>query len=155
MEGPVSSMPWDEVVQRVGTEFGPTPWMTVTQAQINAFADATDDHFFIHVDPQRAAATPLKGTIAHGMLTLSLLPAMSYQVVPFVEGARFPLNYGFNRVRFVAPVPAGARLRGRFVLRQAEVLRADQRQLITDVTVEREGSTAPALVAEWVTRFVF
>ena len=154
MEGPIHTMAWDELVRRVGADFGTSAWITVTQALINAFADTTDDHYFLHVDPARAAATPLKGTIAHGLLTLSLLPAMGYQVCPLVQDARYPLNYGFNRVRFVAPVPAGARVRGRFVLRQAEVVRADQRQLLYDATVELEGSANPVLVAEWLTRFI-
>lgn len=154
MEGPLHTMAWDELVRRIGSDFGTSAWITVTQAQINAFADVTDDHYFLHLDPVRAAATPLKTTIAHGMLTLSLLPSMGYQVCPFVEGARYPLNYGFNRVRFVAPVPVGSRVRGRFVLRQAEVIRSEQRQLLYDASVEREGADGPVLVAEWLTRFM-
>jgi acyl dehydratase len=101
----------------------------------------------------RAAVPPLGGTIAHGFLTLSLLAPMAYQVCPYVEGARYPLNYGFNRVRFVAPVPVGSRIRGRFVLRQAEVISPEQRQTLYDATVEIEGSTRPALVAQWLTRY--
>ncbi len=152
MEGPIHTATWQELTARVGTEIGVSAWITVDQPTIDAFAEVTQDRYFLHVDPQRAAATPFNGTIAHGCLTLSLLPVMSYQVCPFVEGARYPLNYGFNRLRFVAPVPVGSRVRGRFVLRKADVVSAEQRQLLYDVTVEIEGGTRPALVAEWLTR---
>jgi acyl dehydratase len=153
MEGPVSSMSWEALAARVGTEIGTSEWITVTQPMIDTFAQVTGDEFYLHVDPQRAAALPFKGTIAHGFLTLSLLAPMGYQACPYVEGARFPLNYGFNRVRFVAPVPVGRRVRGHFVLRSAEVVSAGQRQLTYDVTVEIEGGSRPALVAEWLTRY--
>jgi acyl dehydratase len=153
MEGPVSSMSWEALAARVGTEIGTSEWITVTQPMIDTFARVTGDEFYLHVDPQRAAALPFKGTIAHGFLTLSLLAPMGYQACPYVEGARFPLNYGFNRVRFVAPVPVGRRVRGHFVLRSAEVVSAGQRQLTYDVTVEIEGGSRPALVAEWLTRY--
>ena len=153
MEGPLTTLPWDAIVARVGTELGVSDWITVDQRTIDAFADVTGDRYFLHVDPRRAAAQlPFGGTIAHGMLTLSLLPRMSYQACPFVEGARTPLNYGFDRVRFVAPVPAGSRVRGRFVLRAAEVIPPQQRELRLAVTVEIEGAERPALVADWVTR---
>jgi acyl dehydratase len=145
-------MPWDELAARVGEDFGVSAWITVTQAMINAFADVTDDHYFLHVDPARAAMPPFGGTIAHGFLTLSLLAPMGYQVCPYVTGARYPLNYGFDRVRFVSPVPSGSRIRGRFVLRRAERIGADQRQVVYEVTVEREGAERPALVAEWIMR---
>jgi len=154
MEGPVQVMGWDELQRRVGTEFGPTEWIVVSQPMIDAFADVTDDHYYLHIDPARAAATPLGSTIAHGMLTLSLLPALGYRVCPYVEGARYPLNYGYNRVRFVAPVPVEARLRGRFRLRGAETVASDQRQLTYDATIEIEGAERPALVAEWLIRYV-
>jgi acyl dehydratase len=153
MEGPVSSMSWEALAARVGTEIGTSEWITVTQPMIDTFARVTGDEFYLHVDPQRAAALPFKGTIAHGFLTLSLLAPMGYQACPYVEGARFPLNYGFNRVRFVAPVPVGRRVRGHFVLRSAQVVSAGQRQLTYDVTVEIEGGSRPALVAEWLTRY--
>lgn len=154
MDGPIHRMPWDEIARRVGSSFGASAWVVVTQSMISAFADATDDHYFLHVDSDRATATPFKGTIAHGLLTLSLLPAMGYQVCPYVEGARYPLNYGFNKVRFVAPVPVGSRVRAHFTLRQAETVRAEQRQLVYDAAVEIEGSDRPALVAEWLIRYV-
>ena len=153
MEGPVRSMPWDELAALVGKEIGASDWITVTQPMVDAFAQVTGDEYFLHVDRERAAALPFKGTIAHGFLTLSLLAAMGYQACPFVAGARFPLNYGFNRVRFVAPVPVGARVRGRFVLREAQVVSPEQRQVTYDATVEIDGGSRPALVAEWLTRY--
>ena len=154
MDGPVTFLAWNEIERRVGSTFGPSAWTVVTQAKIDAFADATDDHYFLHLDAERAGATPFKGTIAHGLLTLSLLPAMAYQVCPYVEGARYPLNYGFDRIRFVSPVPAGARVRARFALREARTIRADQHQLLYEATVEIEGSDRPALVAEWLMRYM-
>jgi len=154
MDGPIRSMPWPEIEQNVGKCVGTSAWVVVGQSMIDAFADVTDDHYFLHVDAGRAAATPFGRTIAHGLLTLSLLPAMGYQVCPYVEGARYPLNYGFNKVRFVAPVPVGSRLRGNFVLRTAEQIRSDQRQLVYDATVEIDGHDRPALVAEWLMRYV-
>ncbi|MBK9244912.1 MAG: MaoC family dehydratase [Burkholderiales bacterium] len=153
MEGPVSRMAWDALAARVGTEIGVSEWITVTQPMVDDFARTTGDDFYLHVDPQRAAALPFGGTIAHGFLTLSLLAPMGYQACPYVEGARFPLNYGFDRVRFVAPVPVGRRVRGHFVLRRAQIVSDSQRQLTYEVTVEVEGSSRPALVAEWLTRY--
>jgi acyl dehydratase len=154
MEGPIRAMAWDRLVERVGTDLGASAWITITQQMVDAFADATDDHYFLHIDPVRAAVPPFTGTIAHGFFTLSLLAPMAYQVCPYVEGARYPLNYGFNRVRFVAPVPVRSRVRGRFVLRQAEVISAEQRQTMYEATVEIEAAPRPALVAEWLTRYV-
>lgn len=153
MKGPMTTMSWDRIAERVGSELGASAWMKITQPMVDAFADVTDDHYFLHVDPARAATPPFAGTIAHGFLTLSLLAPMAYQVCPYIEGARYPLNYGFNRVRFVAPVPVGSRIRGRFVLRRAEVISPEQRQTLYEATVEIEGSTRPALVAEWLTRY--
>lgn len=154
MEGPVRSLPWNELELQVGSSVGTSDWIAVDQSRIRTFADVTDDHYFLHVDAGRAEATAFKGTIAHGLLTLSLLPAMAYQVCPYVEGAHYPLNYGFNRVRFVAPVHVGSRLRGHFVLRSADRVRTDQRQLTYEATVEIEGHDRPALVAEWLMRYV-
>jgi len=153
MEGPASSMSWEALAARVGTEIGASDWISITQPMVDAFAQVTGDEYFLHVDRQRAAALPFKGTIAHGFLTLSLLAVMGYQVCPYVEGARFPLNYGFNRVRFVAPVPVGGRIRGRFLLRSAEIVSPEQRQVTYDVTIEIEGGSKPALIAEWLTRY--
>jgi acyl dehydratase len=135
-----------------GAEFGPSSWIDVPQEKIQAFADATGDHQFIHVDPERAAKTPFGGTIAHGYLTLSLLPAMSYEVIPHEEGDGMGLNYGLNRVRFPAPVPSGSRVRGSFVV--GSVDEQDWgRQVTMTATVEREGGDKPVCVAEVVFRY--
>ena len=153
MQGPVHSTTFDALAARVGSEVGVSAWTTIDQPMIDAFGKLTGDQHFIHVDPARAAQVlPSKGTIAHGFLTLSLLSNMAYQVCPTIEDARFPLNYGFNRMRFVAPVPVGSRVRGRFVLAKVERIDDVQRQLIYNATVEIEGAAKPALVAEWLTR---
>src|SRR5512143_553082 len=102
MDGPSSRMSWQDVTSRIGSTFGPSSWAIITQALIDSFADSTNDHYFLHVDPARAAATPFGRTIAHGLLTLSLLPSMAYQACPYVDGAHYPLNYGFNKIRFVS-----------------------------------------------------
>ncbi|MDH5538637.1 MAG: MaoC family dehydratase [Rhizobacter sp.] len=154
MEGPIHTSTWQDLVARTGSEIGVSRWVTIDQPMVDAFAALTGDSHFIHVDPARAALLPSGGTIAHGFLTLSLLSAMGYQVCPYVEGARYPLNYGFNRLRFVSPVPTGSRVRGRFVLRSAQAISDEQRQLVYDATVEIDGGTRPALAAEWLTRFV-
>ena len=153
MQGPVHSTTFEALAARVGSEIGVSAWTTIDQPMIDAFAKLTGDSHFIHVDPARAAAVlPSKGTIAHGFLTLSLLSNMAYQVCPTIEGVRFPLNYGFNRLRFVAPVPVGSRVRGHFVLHKVERIDDVQRQLVYNVTVEIEGRDKPALAAEWLTR---
>ena len=136
----------------VGASFGPSSWIEVPQEKIQAFADATGDYQFIHVDPERAAQTPFGGTIAHGYLTLSLLPVMSYEVVPHEDGDGMALNYGLNRVRFPAPVPSGSRVRGSFHVDAAE----EQdwgRQVTMTATVERDGGDKPVCVAEVVFRY--
>jgi acyl dehydratase len=153
MQGPIHSATLDALAARVGSEIGVSAWKTIDQSMIDAFAELTGDRHFIHVDPARAAQVlPSGGTIAHGFFTLSLLSNMAYQVCPTIEGVRFPLNYGFNRLRFVAPVPVGSRVRGRFVLKSVDVIDAQQRQIVYDATVEIDGAPKPALVAEWLTR---
>ena len=153
MEGPLHSATLDALAARVGQQIGVSAWKTIDQSMIDAFAELTGDRHFIHVDPARAAQVlPSGGTIAHGFFTLALLSNMAYQVCPTIEGVRFPLNYGFNRLRFVAPVPVGARVRGRFVLKSVDVIDAQQRQIVYDATVEIDGAPKPALVAEWLTR---
>ena len=153
MEGPIHTMTLDALSARVGSEIGVSAWRTIDQAAIDAFGKLTGDQHFIHVDPARAAKVlPSGGTIAHGFLTLSLLSNMAYQVCPTIEGVRFPLNYGFNRLRFVAPVPVGSRVRGRFVLKSVDVIDAAQRQIVYEASVEIDGAPKPALVAEWLTR---
>ena len=141
-----------QLADHAGHEVGVSDWIVVSQSQINTFADATDDHQWIHVDVPRATAeTPFKSTIAHGFLTLSLLSTLLRSTVT-VDGLRMAINYGLNRVRFVSPVPAGARIRARVVL--AEVTPIDGGcQAAWSITVERERGDRPALVADWLVRY--
>ncbi|MFZ5550946.1 MAG: MaoC family dehydratase [Pseudomonadota bacterium] len=135
---------------RIGETLGTSDWLLVDQARIDQFADATGDHQWIHVDAERAAAGPFGATVAHGLLTLSLLPwfyASAYRV----GDVRMGLNYGFNKVRFPAPVPVGSRLRAQFRLLSFEPVEGGA-QLVVEVTVEREGTSKPVCVAESVTR---
>jgi acyl dehydratase len=137
----------------VGAVFGPSSWIDVTQAKIQSFADTTGDHNFIHVDPEMAAQTPFGGTVAHGYLTLSLLPAMSYEVLPHDEpGSGMALNYGLNRVRFPSPVPSGSRVRGTF---RVEALKEEDwgREVTMTATIELDGGEKPVCVAEVVYRY--
>jgi len=139
---------------RAGEEVGVSGWLEISQARIDRFADATDDHQWIHVDPARAAAeSPFETTIAHGFLTLSLVPALLRTTIRVP--ARMTLNYGSNRLRFVSPVPAGSRVRGRFAVLQVQEVRdvADALQVTWGVTVERDGGTKPCCVAEWLVRY--
>ena len=140
----------DELRAAVGTELGSSDWITVEQHRIDQFADATDDHQWIHVDADRAQDGPFGTTIAHGFLTLSLLPALIAQVYR-VDGVRMGVNYGLNRVRFTSPVPVGSKVRGTIELVEMTDVTGGV-QLTTKVTIEIEGSARPALVAEWLTR---
>ena len=139
----------------VGQEVGLSRWITVDQARIDAFARITEDEQFIHVDPERARTTPFGGTIAHGFLTLSLASAMSYDALAPLDGVVMGVNYGFDKLRFLAPVPAGSKVRGRFKLLSAEAKGADDgvtRWLLKhELTGEIEGADKPALIAEWLT----
>jgi acyl dehydratase len=135
----------------VGQELAVSDWFAVTQQQIDLFADATGDHQWIHVDPVRAKDGPFGGTIAHGFLTLALIPKMVESCLAF-PNVRMSVNYGLDRVRFPAPVPAGSRLRSRVLLLSCEPLPDDGLHIVWRVTVEREGSDKPACVAESVTR---
>ncbi len=139
-----------ELQQWVGQELGTSEWITVTQERIQLFADATNDHQWIHLDVERAKAGPFGTTIAHGFLTLSLLAEMSASAFQ-VRGIRMGVNYGLNKVRFPAPVPSGSRLRGRFKLLKYEPLDGGA-QLTVEVTMEREGSDKPVCVAESLAR---
>jgi acyl dehydratase len=134
----------------VGTELGQSSWIDVPQARIDAFADVTLDRQFIHIDPAAARASPFGGTIAHGFLTLSLLSAMAQECVPGIEGTKAAVNYGFNSLRFISPVRSGTRVRGRFVLKSVTERSHGAIQTTLGVTVEIEGETKPALVAEWL-----
>ncbi|TSE32461.1 MaoC family dehydratase [Tepidimonas charontis] len=135
----------------VGTEVAVTDWLTITQERINRFADATDDHQWIHVDAERAARGPFGRPIAHGFLTLSLLSRWLGEAV-LVEGVRMSINYGIERVRFTAPVPVGSRLRARLNLLSLQPIEPDGVHLAWRVTVEIEGQTKPACVAEMLVR---
>jgi acyl dehydratase len=126
-------------------------WRTVTQEMIDKFADATDDHQFIHVDPQLAKETPFGGTIAHGFLTLSLLSAMAYETLRPLEHQELGVNQGFEKLRFLAPVKTGSRVRGRFVLRNISPRPTGWIQFTYDVTVEIEAMTKPAITLTWLT----
>jgi acyl dehydratase len=138
----------------VGTELGPTDWFTVDQARIDQFADATEDHQWIHVDPERAAAGPFGTTVAHGFLTLSLVSYLAGQLRRS-SGARMGINYGLNRVRFPAPVPVGSRIRARSTLISCDRIGDDAAQLVNRVTIEVEGNAKPACVADTVSRVYF
>jgi acyl dehydratase len=135
---------------RVGDTLGTSEWIEIDQRRIDLFAEATGDHQWIHVDPVRAAAGPFGTTIAHGFLTLSLLPEMFADAFA-VADTRMGVNYGLNRVRFTAPVPVGSRLRGRFKLLAYEPI-AGGAQLTVEVTIEREGADKPVCIAESLTR---
>ncbi len=134
----------------IGQEIGVSRWITVDQARIDAFAEITEDRQFIHIDPVAAAQTPFGGTIAHGFLTLSLLSAMTYDAVARLDGVVMGVNYGFDKLRFLAPVPAGSKVRGRFKLLSAEDKGGGRWLLKHEVTVEIEGAEKPALIAEWL-----
>ena len=139
------------LAEHVGSEIAVGEWYEITQDRIARFADATDDRQWIHLDAARAAAeSPYGGTIAHGLLTLSLIVPMIYQAVR-IEGLGMIVNYGFNKVRFPSAVPAGARVRGRIAVTAVEPVRGGV-QVTWGVTVEREGGEKPAVVAEWVAR---
>ncbi|GAB2184765.1 MaoC family dehydratase [Roseibium sp. LAB1] len=142
-----------ELETLVGTEVGVSSWHLIDQARIDAFAEVTQDHQFIHVDPALAADTPFGGTIAHGFLTLSLLSAMGIEAQPKIKGATMGINYGFEKVRFLAPVKVGSRVRGRFVLARLTRPKSQEVDIVWQSTVEIEGSKRPALVAEWLNRF--
>lgn len=134
----------------IGTEVGVSSWIEIDQARIDAFADITNDHQFIHVNPELAAQTPFGTTIAHGFLTLSLASGMSYEAVPVLEGVVMGVNYGFDKLRFLAPVPVNSKVRGRFKLMSVED-KGNGRWLVKhELTVEIEGGDKPALIAEWL-----
>lgn len=134
----------------IGHEVGVSRWIVVDQARIDAFAEITEDRQFIHVDPEAAKHTPFGGTIAHGFLTLSLLSAMTYDAVAPLQGVVMGVNYGFDKVRFLQPVAAGSKIRGRFVLLSADDKGGGRWLLKHQVTVEIDGQDKPALVAEWL-----
>ena len=136
---------------KTGTEVGVSDWILVDQAKINAFAECTGDHQFIHVNPDLAKQTPFGTTIAHGYLTLSLLSVMAYGAMPGISGTKMGVNYGLNKVRFMAPVKSGKRVRGRFKLLDVTERNPGTLQSTVEVSVEIEDEDKPALIAEWVT----
>ncbi|HEY4071044.1 MAG TPA: MaoC family dehydratase [Sphingomicrobium sp.] len=143
-----------EIKSRIGQEVGVSSWLTVEQARIDAFAGATEDRQFIHIDPEAAAQTPLGGTIAHGFLSLSLLSRMGAEAMLIPEGLKMAVNYGLDRVRFLAPVRSGKRVRGRFVLDSVEEKAPGQWLLRHTARVEIEHEEKPALTAVWLTLMV-
>ena len=145
-----------DVKDYVGKEVGVSRWFTVDQTMIDTFADATLDHQFIHTDPERARAeTPFGGTIAHGFLTLSLLSAMNYDCAPRVREQTMGINFGFDKVRFMAPVKTGKRVRGHFVLKDARFRGAELLAINYAVSIEIEDERKPALTADWITLIQF
>lgn len=141
-----------EFVAAAGSQLGPTEWMEITQERVNLFADATDDHQWIHVDPERAAAGPFGGAIAHGLLTLSLLPHFMHQLYR-VDNVALAVNYGYNKVRFITPVKVGANVRAGAVISKVDELDGAVQATVT-VTVEIEGSDKPAAVVESIVRII-
>jgi acyl dehydratase len=143
----------EELKSLIGQEVASSDWFEVTQQRINDFADATEDHQWIHVDVERAKTdSPFHSTIAHGFLTLSLLPHLAKQALNVQGDFKMGINYGLNRLRFVSPLPAGSRIRARFTLQSVEDV-AGGIQITWLVTCETEGGQKPALVAEWLTRY--
>ncbi|MDI9331101.1 MAG: MaoC family dehydratase [Alphaproteobacteria bacterium] len=140
-----------EVADLVGHELAVSDWIDITQEQVNLFAQATGDHQWIHVDPERARQGPFGGPIAHGFLTLSLMPSFFDSALK-VNETRMAVNYGVNKVRFTSPVPVGSRLRARISLKSADPIEPSGFQMVYTVTVEREGSDKPVCVAETIAR---
>ena len=143
-----------QLQSKVGEHLGTSDWVLVDQEMINKFADATGDHQFIHIDEEKAKLTPFGGTIAHGFLTLSLLPLLGASTDgPKVGGIKMGVNYGGNKVRFLAPVRSGKRVRSHIKLLELDEKRPGQWQQTNEITIEIEGEEKPALIAEWITQF--
>ena len=137
---------------KTGTLMGTSSWYVLDQERINQFAAITEDQQFIHIDKKRAAATPFGTTIAHGFLTLSLLPAMGRDVIPELDGHLMSVNYGFEKLRFLSPVPSGASVRGHFTLTSLEERKLGEVTMLWDISIEIEGQEKPALYAQWLNR---
>ncbi|MEM6849270.1 MAG: MaoC family dehydratase [Pseudomonadota bacterium] len=148
-KGPPLSLP--ELREKVGETFF-SDCMVIDQARIDAFADVSDDHQFLHVDPVRAAETPFGTTIAHGFLTLSMLSRLAYSCHPAVAGVTMSINYGFDRLRFLGPVPSGSRLQAVFTLAELEERRPGEVTFHWDVEMQVDGAPKPVLAARWITR---
>jgi len=149
------AIPLDEYRSQVGMLLGVSDWIVIEQGIIDQFADVTRDWQFIHIDPVRAKETPFGGTIAHGLLTLSLVSAMSFTAIPAIAGAQMVINYGFNSIRFIGPVLSGSRVRGSFTLKQLVERQPRQWQSTLDVRVDIENVLKPTLIAEWLTLTTF
>ena len=134
-----------------GKLYGSSSWFIINQDRIDKFADVTEDWQFIHCDPEAAKATPFGTTIAHGFLTLSMLSAMVYEM-PMLENVAMGVNYGFDKIRFLSPVPAGARIRAHFTMKRVDDSRPGEVTTTMEVSVEIEGQDKPALIAEWIGR---
>jgi acyl dehydratase len=145
---------WRELQAKVGSELGLSDWFPMDQERVNRFADVTLDHQFVHVDPERARATQFGGTIAHGLLTLSMIVHLCLPFVPKLKNTKLLVNYGFDKVRFSAPVKVGSRIRARGKLAGIEERRPGQVIVQLDVTIEIEDEEKPALVAEWLSLHV-
>ncbi|MFM5915391.1 MaoC family dehydratase [Chakrabartia godavariana] len=144
----------EELFALKGKDIGTSEWMLIDQDRVNKFAEATGDFQFIHVDPERAKLTPFGGPIAHGFLSLSLLPVLTAQAdLPRLDGVKMGVNYGGNKTRFIAPVKVGKRVRGHFKMLDIEEKRPGQFQQTMEFTLEIEGEDKPALIAEWITQF--
>ena len=150
----MTTVPKEQLADHVGTQFAPSAWLTLDQDRIDTFAACTEDHQFIHVDREKAAQTPFGGTIAHGFLTLSMLARLTEGEGVVPENVAMGINYGFDKVRFLAPVRAGKRVRAHRKLLRVD--RKDEKRFLmkTEVSVEIEGEDTPALIAEWLTMVV-
>ncbi|WP_197383385.1 MaoC family dehydratase [Mycolicibacterium mengxianglii] len=143
----------DELVAAKGEELGSSEWVTIGQDEVNMFADATGDHQWIHVDPEKAASGPFGTTIAHGFMTLSLLPRLMHQIYT-VKGIKLAINYGLNKVRFPAPVPVGSKVRATSTLTDTQDIGQGTVQVTVTTTIEIEGAAKPACVAESILRYI-
>ena len=144
----------DEIHSRIGTQIGVSDWITIDQARIDAFADVTEDRQFIHVDPEAAKKTMFGGTVAHGFLSLSLLSRMAFDVMLVPDNLKMAVNYGFDNIRFLAPVPAGARVRGIFTLTNVEEKSLGQYLTHHNVMVDIDITEKPALTADWLSLLI-
>ena len=144
----------NELKALAGSHIGTSDWLTIDQAMIDKFADATGDHQFIHIDVEKAKLTPFGGTIAHGFLSLSIMPVLTAMTdMPRLDGIKMGVNYGGNKTRFLAPVRSGKRVRGHFKLLEIEEKRPGQWQQTVEYTLEIEDEEKPALIAEWISQF--
>lgn len=150
----MKTVSFDQLLTFNNEPLGKSNWILVDQARINTFADCTEDNYFIHVDPERAAKTPLGGTIAHGLLTLSLVPKMLYQLNLDIKGIEMGFNYGYDNIRFIAPVKVDKRVRADITIANVKHKGGKKYLLTYAVSVEIEGEEKPALICNWLTMFV-